>query len=273
MVGYRYYVKDESYQMRFFGRQRKTEASAVEISEKDGVRYLHLGGPAIQSAMRMRDPYSLELEYTRAMMMFALFHPSPRDICLIGLGGGSIAKYIHRNLVDSRLDAVEVSAEVVSVARGYFHLPEDDGRLTVRVGDGAARVREVMASWDILLVDGYDANRIIEDLASETFYQACRTALRPNGVAVFNLWGSDRFFDTYLGRIKTAFDSSVLTLPAEQKGNIQVFAFADSAAIPPFERLVERAKDCDKRLGLGFARFLDRMRALNPGSSTGFTFR
>jgi hypothetical protein len=52
---------------------------------------------------------ALELEYTRGMMAFLLFQRMPRDIALIGLGGGSLAKYIHRHLPDSRLTALEIN--------------------------------------------------------------------------------------------------------------------------------------------------------------------
>ncbi|OYY82394.1 MAG: spermidine synthase, partial [Methylophilales bacterium 16-45-9] len=38
---------------------------AVDVSELDGVRALHLGSSTIQSAMRIRDPFALELAYTR----------------------------------------------------------------------------------------------------------------------------------------------------------------------------------------------------------------
>ncbi len=256
--------------MRLFGRQRKSETPAVEISEKDGVRYLHLGGPAIQSAMRIREPYALHLEYTRAMMMFLLLLENPGEICLIGLGGGSIAKYIHHYLPVSRLLALEVSADVVAAARGYFLLPDDDDRLQVRIGDGAAHVHANKASMDVLLVDGYDANRIVEALATESFYRACRDALKPRGVAVFNLWGSDRFFDTYLSRIETAFEGRVLQLPAERKGNIQIFALAESASLPSLAVLRERAKALDQHLDLGGVRMLDRLLSCNPGMGQGF---
>jgi hypothetical protein len=39
--------------------------------------------------MRLKEPYALDLEYTRAMMGFLLFRREPSDIALIGLGGGS----------------------------------------------------------------------------------------------------------------------------------------------------------------------------------------
>ncbi len=256
--------------MGFFSRQRQHKKPPVEISEKHGVRLLHLGGPAVQSAMRMRAPYALELEYTRAMMAFLLFHEAPIDIVLVGLGGGSLAKYIHRFLPESRVTALEIQPEVVAAARAYFMLPPDDDRLTVLVADGAAHVRNLRQETDVLLVDGYDAARIVEDLASEAFYAACLAALRPGGVAVYNLWGSDRHFDIYFDRISRVFHGRVLMLPAEEKGNIQVFAFAPPPPRLALASLRSRARTLDDSLDLGFSRFLDRMRSFNASTGDGF---
>ncbi|TCJ13613.1 spermidine synthase [Parasulfuritortus cantonensis] len=250
--------------MRLFGRQRqKPEHDPVEISEKKGIRYLHLGGPAVQSAMRIKDPYALELEYTRAMMAFLLFHPAPREIALVGLGGASIAKFIHRSLPEARLTALEINPDVVSAARSYFLLPDDDARLTVRVGDGAAYVRGRSDGLDVLLVDGYDAHRIVDALASEDFYAACLAALAPSGVAVFNLWGSDRFFDVYADRIGRVFADHTLILPAEKKGNIQMFAFRPPLPDTGFAALNRRARELEARLGLEMPVFVERMKLYN----------
>lgn len=257
--------------MRFLSRLgRARPRTAVEISEKNGVRLLHLGGPAVQSAMRIRAPFELELEYTRAMMAFELFHPSAREIALIGLGGGSLAKFIHQRLPHVRLTALEVNPDVVAAARTYFMLPADDERLEVRVADGAAYVREHGEALDVLMVDGYDAERIVEDLASPDFYRACLTALRPGGVAVFNLWGSDRRFETYRQRLSDAFAGRMLLLPAEQKGNVVVFCFKPPLPDLGYVLLRGRAERCQRDLGLEFPRFLDRLRSYNPGTDTGF---
>ncbi|MES1988632.1 MAG: spermidine synthase, partial [Pseudomonadota bacterium] len=62
----------------------------VYVSETDGVRSLHLGSVTIQSAMRIRDPFALELTYTRGIMCFLLFRSNVKDMLTIGLGGGSV---------------------------------------------------------------------------------------------------------------------------------------------------------------------------------------
>ncbi len=258
--------------MRLFSRQRQGRADfdPVEVSEKGGIRFLHLGGTAVQSAMRLRDPFALELEYTRAMMAFLLFHPEPREAALIGLGGGSLAKFIHRRLPECRLSAVELNPEVIAAARAYFFLPPDDARLSVIEGDGAAFVAGQPESRDVLLVDAYDAKRIVEALASEAFYQACHAHLRPGGVAAFNLWGSEDRFGLYFHRINLAFGSHCLILPAEKRSNVIVFGFKPPLPETAFAPLAERARALEERLGLEFTGFLDRMRAFNAVTDRGF---
>jgi spermidine synthase len=240
--------------MSGFGRRRGRDPShaQVQISEKQGVRFLHLGGPAVQSAMRLRDPWALELEYTRAMMACLLFCPAPRDMALIGLGGGSLAKFIHRHLPDTRLTALEVNGEVVDAARAFFLLPPDDERLSVRV------------------VDGYDARRIVEALASEAFYRACLDMLRPGGVAVFNLWGSDQSFPVYFERLGRVFGERLLRLPSERKGNIIVFAFPAPGPDLSFATLTRLAQRLGAGLGLEMEDFLARMRNWNTVSASAF---
>ena len=44
---------------------KKAGRPHLVVSEERGVRHLHVGGDAIQSAIRLDDPYSLELDYTR----------------------------------------------------------------------------------------------------------------------------------------------------------------------------------------------------------------
>ncbi|MEX2242006.1 MAG: hypothetical protein WD775_15130 [Burkholderiales bacterium] len=110
---------------------------ALTVSEERGVRTLHVGGVAIQSSMRLSDPYALELEYTRCMMSFLLFHARPARALKIGLGGGSLVKFFWRRLPWMKTRVVELDPRVVQVARAQFHLPADDARLAVEIGDGA----------------------------------------------------------------------------------------------------------------------------------------
>jgi len=96
---------------------------AIAVSDERGVRSLHVGGEAIQSSMKLGDPFALALDYTRCMMSFLLFHPEPREALMIGLGGGSLAKFFHRRLRATRVRVIELDERIVVTARTHFALP------------------------------------------------------------------------------------------------------------------------------------------------------
>ncbi len=243
----------------------------VEVSERDGVRSLHLGSSTVQSSMRLADPVELVLSYTRAMMGFLLFAPDPRHVVMIGLGGGSIAKFIYHRLPATRLIAIEADPRVISTARAHFHVPEDDGRFRVEFGKGEQWVARRPTACDVLLVDGYDGSSQAEELSTEDFYSAARLALEPEGVLVVNLWSSDRRFDAYLQRIERSFAACVC-LPAERHGNVAVFAFCRRPRDVPWSELAARARQLQAGVGLEFPRMVEALKTMNPHSDMVLSF-
>ena len=79
-------------------RKPEEDSESVYISEKFGVRTLHIGSDTVQSSMRIARPYDLEVAYTRSMMAFLLFNPEPREVLMVGLGGGSLAKFFYHRI-------------------------------------------------------------------------------------------------------------------------------------------------------------------------------
>lgn len=235
----------------------------VEVSEKDGVRRMHFGNETVQSAMRVNDPFGLEVAYTRSMMAFLLFHAEPQAILMVGLGGGSTAKWVYRNLPTTHTTVLELNPEVVQIARSYFHVPSDDERLRVVLGDGAEFVQQQTQAYDAIMVDGYDEFSQAAALSTPTFYAHCRAALKPHGVLVVNLWGSDPRFQEFVEMISSQFDGLSLCLPAEQRGNVIVFAFERTLNMPKWEDLRAKARRLEAQYGLEFLRFVEGLRKLN----------
>ena len=235
----------------------------VEVSERDGIRSLHLGDDTVHSAMRINAPSDLELAYTRSMMAFLLFLRDPKHILMIGLGGGSLLKFVHYTMPEIKTTVVEINAQVVAVAQSHFFVPPEDERFKLEIADGSQYVPANPASADVLMLDGYDANHHVESLASQAFYDSCADALTENGILVVNLWGSDDRFDAYLKRIETSFNGLVLCLPAEKRGNIIVFAFKKTPGMTRWADLRERAKELESRYGLEFLRFVEGLKDTN----------
>ena len=253
--------------MSFFSRWRwRKSASADEsvyVTEKYGVRSLHIGSDTIQSSMRLARPNDLELAYTRSMMAFLLFNDAPQRVLMVGLGGGSLAKFIYHRLPEAASEVLEINPQVVAVARRMFEVPAGDGRFTVRVCDAADFIAREGPAYDTILVDGYDGESQVETLSSRAFYAACRRRLAARGVLVVNLWGSDRAFDDCLERIESAFPAGALCLPAERPGNVIVFGFRDAPGNPRWDELEARARALDARYGLEFGKFVRGLRKMN----------
>jgi spermidine synthase len=241
--------------------------SSVDISEKDGVRALHLGSVTVQSAMRVAAPYQLELTYSRGMMMFLLFSDKVRDVLIVGLGGGSIPKFIYHYLPPLRVTAVELNPAVVVAARSAFLLPPDDERLRVVLGDGVVHVKQTTGSADVLMVDAFDSKGVAPGLSSQEFYDNCANALTTDGILVVNLWGSDKNFDIYLQRIEHSFDGRVLVLPTGRPGNILVFAFARHPGDLRWKSLRERARTLQAQHPIEFLEFVERLREHNDNTA------
>jgi spermidine synthase len=185
---------------------------------------LHFAGNEIQSQMWKHAPEALALEYTQTMMGFALFNLAPQRIAMVGLGGGSLAKFCHRHLPDSNIVVVEINAQVVAL-RDAFQVPPDDARFQVQLGDGADLVGRARAEFDVLLVDGYDQGGLPPKLCSAGFYQHCRRALRDGGVLVANIVCAHPHYHMLIGRIRSAFDDAVLIVRDAEGRNDIVFAW------------------------------------------------
>jgi len=251
--------------LRYGKRMHKSafDDVVVDVSEKDGIRSLHLGSEAIQSSMRIRDPYELVLAYSRCMFAFMLFREAPANVLVLGLGGGSIPKFLHRHFPDTRTVTVELLPQIVHVARSMFHLPPDDERHQVVITDAAAYIDQMAAPVDLILHDAFGPTGIVDALSSISFFEACRDRLTRDGCLVVNLWGSDPRFQEHLARLSTAFDGRVLCLPARQRGNITVLCFRRTNHDPTWTSLKERASTLESHIPLEFVEFVSDLARMN----------
>ncbi len=245
------------------------DGNVVEVIEVDGVRSLYLGSITIQSSMRTKNPNALELTYSRGMMCFLLFSDKVKSVLSIGLGGGSVPKYIHANCPEISQTIVEINPQVIATARSHFYVPENNEKLNIIEGDGIAHLAENCASADVLMIDAFDALGIPPDFCSQDFFDSCEMALTDCGIFVINLWGSDKKFDIYLRRIEQSFGDKVLMLPTGKPGNIVVFGFKNQPKVL-MANLRERAKNLEFAHKIEFINFFEKLCDHNPHNNKQF---
>lgn len=179
---------------------------------------LSFEGTLIQSCMRLSDPDDLVLDYTRAMMGALLFNPQPRRVLMVGLGGGSMLKYLYRHVPTADITVVEISQEVIDL-RDAFHLPADDSRLHTVCADGALFMARPPARYDLILVDGFTGDGIAEALCTRSFYQHCRKALTAEGFMVANVQADTEQTRAIGKRLFKAFDGALISVLSDEGGN------------------------------------------------------
>lgn len=187
---------------------------------------MHFSDAAIQSRMRLQQPDTLSLEYTRTMMGLLMFEPAPEHIAMIGLGGGSIARFCHRRLPATRLTAVEINPHVIAL-RERFQMPPDGPRFRVVQDDGAHFVASTHERFDVLLIDAFDADGMPEPLGTRRFYDDCFDVIKPHGLVVANLHASHPHVPVYLDRLHAAFGGTPLRVNDRDGTNSVVFARRD----------------------------------------------
>jgi len=239
----------------------------VTISESRGVRYLHLGTPWIQGAMRIDDPFDIELDYVQRMMAWMLFREDDEvtrgHAVQLGLGAAAITRFCLRRL-KMRTTAVELNAHVIAACRLWFRLPEDSDQLAVLEMDAAAYVAdpERRGSIDVLAVDLYDHEAASPVLDSAGFYRDCRDALAEGGVMSVNLFGRDASFERSFERIASVFGAgNVQALKPTREGNTIVVAMKH-VTVPDRAALARRAENIETRWKLPARKWLRMMRSL-----------
>lgn len=238
------------------------------IADDGDARTLYFSLIYVQSCMRLKAPDALELAYTRKMMAFLLFHTNPRSLLLLGLGGGSLAKFCHRHLPQAKIRAVEISPQVIAF-REQFCVPPDDERFQVIEADaaeylaatrgtpgGAKALRE---RHDIIMIDAFDRHGLASSISTPAFYADVRAALLPRGVLVCNLAGLREERVAHLELMMSVFGDNLLVLPVEDDGNEIVFAFCDTAFEPRWRWINSQALAMRSRYGLDFPKFAAKL--------------
>ena len=236
--------------------------ASIEISEEGGVRYLHFGSDWVQGAMRIARPWSLELEYTREMMLPLVLRPQagwPAGVLQVGLGSASQTRFLHRYRPRSRITVVEIDPAVVSAARQFFKLPGESPRLRIEIADGHEFMAAKPRRFDFILVDGFDERGRTGMLDTLPFYLNCRERLSAKGLIAVNLVDRNRGVGASVARLREAFDDRVLVLPRCEEANTVAVAAVGRPIEESQEALRASARALRTQTGLDLLPLIERL--------------
>jgi len=148
-------------------------------------------GKVQQSKIDLSNPDDLQFEYIRLLAeLIGTSVPKGGNVCVLGVGGGTLPLWIARNRPDIHLTVVDIRALMFRVARNYFGMQL--GRTAREVlMDASEFMRGAKTSeYDAVVVDIYFEGPSSIMRRPDFWYHVNR-ALTPQGTALVNVWRSN----------------------------------------------------------------------------------
>jgi spermidine synthase len=191
------------------------------VQDADGTRTLELNeGQAVHS-VRRPGTY-LTGDYWDEMLVLPFAHAAhaPGSIAILGNAAGTTARAYGHFFPATRIDAVEIDAELTDIGRRYFDLRGP--RLHTHAADARPFLRRTRERYDAIVVDAYRQPYIPFYLATREFFALARDRLRPGGVLLVNVGHpgrSDRL-EQVLGATLAAVFPTVLRDPSQTTNTV-----------------------------------------------------
>lgn len=242
----------------------RDEHGDLVVTESALVRSLYFGNEKRQSAMFLQHSGLLVMEYTQAMMLSLLFRRKPEKVFCLGLGGGSIVKFMLRASPGALIDVVELREMVIQVAHTYFAVPEDDPRLRLIQSDGErffGGTYDEGSNYDLMFLDAFDHDGPVDRVSNLPFIESAYSRLSQRGVLCINLWNrSSDGFHQKLRQLKSLCDGAVLYYEVGRRNsNALIFCFKQRDMMLQLKRYEAESNHLRREFGINFHKLYSRL--------------
>ncbi|CAF1265720.1 unnamed protein product [Adineta steineri] len=164
------------------------------VDGPDGVRLFHLGDSQPQSAMYPERPLETVYSYISTFFVGLLWHPNPKRVLLVGLGGGTFPRIFRHYFPNTHIDIVEYDRGVLLMAKKHMQF-EEDSLMKVFISDGRQFVQDRAhdgTKYDIVYCDAFsEKDGLPVHMRGKAFQQELKAILSDdNGVLVSNIVAS-----------------------------------------------------------------------------------
>ncbi|MES9968859.1 MAG: hypothetical protein ABW092_02425 [Candidatus Thiodiazotropha sp.] len=161
-----------------------SNSTGLEICEYDGLRWIRFTDGSIQSVMLIAEPAYPLLSYIQGLICSLLFVQKPTKLLNLGLGSGSIERFILSQFTEMELLSVEIDASLIELSKQHFHIPSDH-RVVQMPAQHYLETNQL--NFDILLSDLYPGQESNNAYLSPDFIMLAARALNEEGVFAVNL--------------------------------------------------------------------------------------
>jgi len=200
-----------------------------------------------QSCMYKNNPDKLVFNYTKLTFASLLVTDNPKNVLIIGLGGGTLSNVIHALYPAAKIHNVEIDPAVLKVARNYFNFIENDA-VTSSVQDGRIFIKRAAIKkqkYDWIILDAFNGDYIPEHLLTKEFFEEVKSVLAEGGVIAANTFSSSKLYEHESATYHAVFGDFINVSRANRSNRI---ILAGIKTIPTQAQLNERISALAPRL-------------------------
>jgi spermidine synthase len=200
-----------------------THQYARVVERDDGTRILELNeGQAVHSIYRPGRYLTGDYWDGHLVLAAASQRRPPERIAVLGNAGGTVARAFGRYFPETRVDAVEIDAELTELGRRYLDLRNP--RMRVFAEDARPWLERSAGGYDAIMVDAYRQPYIPFYLTTREFFELAAERLGAGGVTIVNVGHPEggEELERVLGRTMAEAFPRVLRYPIEETNTLLV---------------------------------------------------
>lgn len=200
-----------------------------------------------QSCMYKNNPDKLIFNYTKLTFASLLVTDNPKNVLIIGLGGGTLSNVIHALYPAAKIHNVEIDPAVLKVARNYFNFIENDA-VTSSVQDGRIFIKRAAIKkqkYDWIILDAFNGDYIPEHLLTKEFFEEVKSVLAEGGVIAANTFSSSKLYEHESATYHAVFGDFINVSRANRSNRI---ILAGVNSMPTEAQINQRIKALNPRL-------------------------
>lgn len=158
----------------------------IRVDQYGQKRTLSFGGKLYQSVAS--NDNSLQPTVWNYFLLSPFFLPNtekPFRVCILGFGGGVVAKNLVRFLPNASVTGVEIDPVVADLAKCYFDIPKSIMLTCTDAKDFIALTKQM---YDIIMVDIFNGNKTIDLVYQDNFLDNCVKHLTNTGLLAINFY-------------------------------------------------------------------------------------
>lgn len=223
-----------------------------------------------QSCINLDEPKKQVFSYSKQIIAASTLHSNPKNILIIGLGGGVVATAFSELYPTASITSVELDGTVVQVARDYFNYKDDTEQMTTVVSDGRVFVKEAIKqkqTYDLIVLDAFNTDYIPEHLMTREFFRELQQVMNGQSVVIANTFVQSQVRLQEIATYQSVFESLYGVNFPESGNRILIASDGD-----PFNHDSNHdMSDTLKPYNINLQRFFDHLKKIPFSEAEAFT--